>query len=150
MHHRNRWPLLVIVLVAGFLGLSAWSFHRAARNVSAVTDADYYSHGLRYNQTQLEHQAAATLGWETKVALDGRQLSVTVTDRARQAVTSAQGLLTLVDGTRGEVLRLPLIEDPPGSYRGELPPVLHGEQTAQLDFEHRGARLSQRLLLSLP
>lgn len=150
MQTRNRWPLLIIVLVAGFLALSAWSFQRAARGTSAVTDANYYRHGLRYNQTLLERNAAATLGWQAAATLAGRQLQVTLTDHARQPVTAASGTLTLLGGTRGEALRLPLAENSAGLYCGTLPQGLGGEYAAQVEFEHAGARLSQRLLLSLP
>lgn len=150
MPTRNRWPLLIVVLVAGFFALSAWSFLRAARGGSAVTDADYYSHGLRYNQTLLERNAAATLGWHAVATLAGSQLQVTLRDHARQPVTTASGALILLGGPRGETLRLPLAEASAGVYFGTLPQGLSGEHTAQVEFEHAGARLSQRLLLSLP
>jgi nitrogen fixation protein FixH len=150
MQRRNLWPLLVISLIAGFLALSAWSFHRAARDASPVTDANYYSHGLRYNQTQLEHQAAASLGWQIKASLAGRQLQIILTDRSQQPVTAARGNLTLIDGTHGAMLELPLQEVPGGVYRSELPAALRGEYTAEINLELDGTRLRQRLLLALP
>lgn len=146
----NRWPLLIIFLLAGFFALSAWSFHRAARDASAVTDSDYYSHGLRFDQTQLEQKAAASLGWGTQISLDNRQLHVVLTDRSRQPVTAARATLTVAGGTRGETLHLGLAEGAGGTYSGQLPAALHGEQAAQVDFERDGVRLSKRLLLSLP
>jgi nitrogen fixation protein FixH len=150
MQRRNFWPLLVLSLVAGFLALSAWSFHRAARDASPVTDADYYSHGLRYNQTRLEQEAAASLGWQTRASLAGRQLRITLTDRSQQPVTAARGSLTLIDGIRGAVLALPLQETSGGVYQGDLPTTLHGEYTAQIELEINGSRVNQRLLLALP
>ena len=150
MTTRNFWPVLIGILVGGFLILGSWSFYRAARGTSAVTDADYYSHGLRYNQTLLERKAAASLGWQAAVTLAGRDLQVVLTDHAQQPVTAARATLSLQDGNRGDALRLALREDAGGSYRVELPHQLHGEYTAQLDFEQAGARLSRRLLFALP
>jgi nitrogen fixation protein FixH len=150
MTTRNFWPLLIFTLVGGFLILGGWSFYRAARGTSAVTDADYYSHGLRYNQTLLEHNAAAALGWQTAVTLAGRDLQVVLTDYAQRPVTAASGRLILQDGSRGDDLRLALREETGGVYRGDLPPHLHGEFTAQLDFEQSGVRFSRRLLVALP
>jgi nitrogen fixation protein FixH len=150
MQRPNRWPLLIIALAIGFFALSAWSFHRAARGTSAITDADYYSHGLRYNQTLLEQNAAATLGWNTVVTLDGRRLRVVLTDRARQPVSTAHGSLTLHDGSHSEVFQLQLAEASRGVYLATLPQHLRGELTGRIDFEQVGTRLSKQLLLSLP
>jgi hypothetical protein len=36
----HRWPLLLALLTAAFLGLTGWSVHRASNDVSAV-DGDY-------------------------------------------------------------------------------------------------------------
>jgi nitrogen fixation protein FixH len=149
MHPRNRWPLLILLLVAGFFALSAWSFHLAASGTSAVTEANYYSHGLRYNQTLVERNAAASLGWDAAVTLTDLQVQVALNDGDRQPVTAAQGTLTL-QGERGAARHLPLLERHAGVYHGTLPPGLRGEVTAQIDFEQAGARLSKRLLLSLP
>lgn len=150
MHIRNRWSLLILLLVAGFFALSAWSFHLAASGTSAVTDANYYSHGLRYNQTLLERNAAASLGWDAAVTLTDLHLQVALSDGERQPVTAAHGTLTLQGGERGAAQQLPLHEKSAGVYLGTLPPGLRGEITAQVDFEQAGARLSKRLLLSLP
>jgi len=56
----------------------------------------------------------------------------------------------LQEGSRGAALLVPLRENSNGTYLGTLPPGLRGEVAAQIDFEHAGARLSKRLLLSLP
>lgn len=150
MPARNPWPLLIIVLVAGFLALSTWSFHRANRETSAVTDSDYYSHGLRFDQTQLERTKATGLGWDTNVGLDGRWLRVTLRDSRSQPITAAHAVLTLTTAPGGEPLRLPLAEQAEGVYVSQLPSALHGEQAVRIDFERDDARLSQQLIISLP
>ena len=149
MARPRHFPWLIVLLGAGFAALSAWSFYRAAHGTSAVTDADYYSHGLRYNQTQLEHKAASALGWDAAVRLDGRQLRVVLTDGHQQPVTTAHGILTLL-GSAGETLHLPLAEATGGIYHSIIPSGLRGQLAAQIDFEHAGGRLSKRLLLALP
>jgi len=45
-------PWLPLLIGGGFLALMAWSLLLAGQRVSAVVDRDYYSHGLRYNQTR--------------------------------------------------------------------------------------------------
>ena len=145
----NRWPLFITLLVAGFLTLSAWSFHRAARGASAVTDPDYYSHGLRYDQTMLEQKTAAALGWDAMVRLQGRQVFIELRDRTHRAVTQAQGTLVLSDPGQRHPRKVTLNETGSGSYQAELPDDLRGEHTAEITFLRDGARLSRRLLLSL-
>lgn len=145
----NRWLLLLLLIFTGFGGLTAWSFHRAARGASPVTDADYYSHGLRYGQTLLEQKAAATLGWTTQPQLQGRLVSIRLQDSGRAPVTGAAAALTLLGADQGQARELSLREAEPGVYRTELPGTLHGEQPAEVVFRRDGVRLSQRLLLSL-
>lgn len=150
MPTRNPWPALIAFLIAGFLAMTAWSFHRASRGASAVTDSDYYHHGLRFEQTLLEQKAAASLGWDTEISLHGRQLRIRLQDRRQQPVTAARGELTMSGDRRGETLRLVLAESDGGLYLVQLPGTLHGEQTARLDFDRDGAHLSNQLILALP
>lgn len=149
MFSRNRWPLLIIFLLVGFFALSAWSFHRAARGASAVTDRDYYSHGLRFDQTRLEQKAAAALGWTPLPKLQGRRVIIELRDSDRGFVEGAIGSLSLLGSSHPQNRTLALRETQPGTYQAELPPELHGEQPAEITFQRDGARLSQRILLSL-
>ena len=145
----NRWILFLLLIVAGFGGFTAWSFLRAARGASAVTDPDYYSHGLRYGRTVLEQKAAAALGWEAAPELQGRILTIGLRDNGRRAVTGADGLLILLGPGARHIRNLGLREASPGTYRAELPADLRGEQPVEIVFQREGARLSQRLLLSV-
>lgn len=150
MPTRNHWPVLIIVLIAGFLSLTAWSFYRASRGASAVTDNDYYSHGLRFEQTMLEQKAAASLGWAMQTSLNGRQLRVQLTDHRQQPVTAARAELTMSGDSQGKSLRFVLAENAGGAYLVQFPATLHGELTARIDFERDGAHLSKQLILALP
>jgi hypothetical protein len=146
----RHFPWLIVLLGAGFIVLSAWSFYRAARGTSDVTDADYYSHGLRYNQTLLEQRAADSLGWQVAVAHAGDRLLVTLSDGGRQPVSGARGTLTLFRAEFPRPQQLLLQEGAPGRYQAWLPAELAGELTAEVAFERAGARIQRRLLLALP
>jgi len=150
MSRLRHFPWLIVVLGAGFTALSAWSFYRAALGTSAVTDADYYSHGLRYNQTLLERRAADSQGWQVTVAYAGDHLLVTLNDGGRQPVSGARGTLTLFRAELPRPQQLLLQEGTPGRYQALLPAGLSGELTAEVAFERAGARLQRRLLLALP
>jgi len=143
-------PWLIVLLGTGFTALSAWSFYRAAHGASAVTDADYYSHGLRYNQSLLERRAADSQGWQVAVNYAGDHLLVTLTGGGRQPVGGARGTLTLFRAELPRPQQLPLQEGEPGRYQALLPADLSGELTAEVAFERAGARLQRRLLLALP
>lgn len=144
----SRWPWLIIFLFAGFVLISGWSFYRAAKESSAVTDRDYYSHGLRYNQTLLERQAAASAGWRATPQLQGRLLTILLHDGDQRGVAGAVGTLTLLGAGRSAPRQLPLLEAGPGDYRAQIPDDLLGEQTAEITFQRDGARLNQRLILA--
>ena len=145
----NRWILLLLLIFAGFAVLSAWSFFRAARGASPVTDRSYYSHGLRYNQTLLEQRAAAGLGWDIVPSLRGRLVTIQLRDQGHRAVAGALGSLTLLGSGRLPARELSLREIGPGVYQAEFPADLRGEQAAEITFQRDGARLSKRLLLTV-
>jgi len=143
-------PWLPLLIGAGFFVLMLWSIFLASQRTSAVIDRDYYSHGLRYNETLLERQAAAALGWTISTRLLGRSLIIQVRDRDHEPVARAHGTFKLL-GSEVQPARLfALDEIAPGSFRTEIPADLHGEHPVEIQLELAGARLSKRLLLSLP
>lgn len=148
--NRQWHPLLTAVIVL-FLALTGWSILQAQRQVSSVTDRDYYSHGLRYNQTALERKAAQSLGWALNLQLDGRFLVSRLTDEVGRPVTGGNGGLLLlgsgaVDRPQAE---LPFQEVAPGLYRVQLPEQLQGQVPAQVTLTSAGASIQRRLLLNL-
>ena len=143
-------PWLIILLGTGFAVFTAWSFYRAAYGTSNVTDPDYYSHGLRYNQTLIEQRAADSMGWQVVVSREEQTLVATLNDGNRQPVTGARGVLTVFRADLPQPQQLLMQESSPGRYQAMLPPGLTGELTAEVAFERAGARLQRRLLLALP
>ncbi|MBD1400642.1 FixH family protein [Pelovirga terrestris] len=138
--------LLVPLLLCSFLVFSSWAAYQAATRVSEVSDQDYYSKGLKYNSTMLEKQAAAVLGWELHSELMDGVLIQHLTNREGEPVRGAKGQLKLQ--YRGALLIVPLAEADPGVYRAQLP-ELSGENLIQAEFEHKGARILRRLLLTI-
>lgn len=148
--HRRSTPWLLIAIGIGFALITAWSFQRAFKGVSSVTDPDYYSHGLRYNRSLLEQQRAESLGWQLHSRLDGKRLQVTLAGRDGVAVTGARGSAALIVPGRPQPLELPLAESSPGSYLMELPDEVSGELVVDLAFNRDGAGLQRRLLVARP
>ena len=143
-------PWLIVLLGAGFAAFTAWSLYRAATGTSAVTDTDYYSHGLRYNQTLLEQRAADSLGWQMVINRSGDRLLVTLNDGNHRPVSNARGILTLFRTDLPFSQQIPLRESGAGHYQAALPPGATGEVTAEIAFERSGVRLQHRLLLAAP
>lgn len=141
----NRWPQLIVALGLLFMAFSAWAAYRATTRVSKVTDREYYSHGLKYNQSLVEQRAAETMGWALAATVSGDRLEVRLSDRSGRPVTGCQGEASLLS----DIIRLPLVEDAPGLYSAPLKPDLQGEIAARLELNRDGARISRRLLLNL-
>lgn len=142
------WPRLLFLLALLFVGITGWSIYRATTRVSAVTDAGYYSHGLKYNHTRVEQQAAESLGWTLSTALEDRRLQVRLHDRDGNAVAGASGDVTLYAVRSGNPTILPLVELAPGHYTTRLPAELRGEITARLQLVRDGAQLHRSLMFN--
>jgi len=144
-----HYPLLILALLGSFLLFSGWSAYRAATRGSTVTDADYYSKGLKYNTTLVEKRAASVLGWQLQATLDGRRLEVRLSDGGQRPVSAAEGTLVLAPAHGSGDRQYPFREDRAGTYALHLPPELRGEFHARIEFSSGGARLNRQLLLNL-
>jgi nitrogen fixation protein FixH len=114
-----------------------------------VTDADYYSKGLRYTSTILEKKAAAVLGWHVSTRLSGHTLQLYLSDKEGQPVSSAKGVVSIFVHNRSEHMAFPLQETSAGTYQLDLPGSLTGVMNARVEFERDGIRLNRQLLLNL-
>lgn len=146
---KNLYPTMIILLICGFLIFLIWSAFQANGLGSKVTDADYYSKGLKYNSTQVEKQAAEVLGWHLETRLDGRTLEFLLTDNKGKKVDQAVGTLYLAIPDMAENIHLPLQEVSSGYYRVNLDENFKGTIQARLELEREGARLNRQLLLNL-
>jgi nitrogen fixation protein FixH len=146
---KNLYPLFILLLLGSFLGFSTWAAMRAVESGPEITDADYYSKGLKYTSTLLEKQAATVLGWKVSTQLVGRSLQFHLSDKEGQPIRSAKGTLSLYLQETESSSRFPLQEIDPGLYQLNLTASMTGEMSARLEFEREGARLSRQLLLNL-
>ncbi|HEY7745395.1 MAG TPA: FixH family protein [Desulfuromonadales bacterium] len=144
----NRWPHLLLFLGLLFLGLTGWSVYRSISGVSAVTDRQYYAHGLRYNASLVEQKAAESLGWQVSVSLQNGYLASEWTGINGQPVSGGEARLVIPVKNRGAIT-LPLAEGSTGRYGITLPGELQGEIPALLTFSHGGATFRRALLLNL-
>lgn len=146
---KNFYPFLIVLLLSSFLCFSTWSAMRAAESGPEVTDADYYSKGLKYTSTLLEKRAAVTLGWTVSTRLAGRTLQFHLSDKQGQPVSSAQGAIFLYLPETASSKPFPLQEITPGVYQFILTAGMTGEMNARLEFAYDGARMNRQLLLNL-
>jgi nitrogen fixation protein FixH len=145
----NMYPPLILLLIGGFLIFSLWSALQATGLGSKVTDADYYSKGLKYNTTQVEKRAAEVLGWSLETKLIGRNLEFRLTDQEGGDVERATGTLYLAIPGTAENIHLPMQEVAIGYYQVNLGDNINGTIQARLELERDGARLNRQLLLNL-
>jgi nitrogen fixation protein FixH len=146
---KNMYPPLILLLIGGFLIFSLWSALQATGLGSKVTDADYYSKGLKYNTTQVEKRAAEVLGWSLETKLIGRNLEFRLTDQEGGDVDRATGTLYLAIPGTAENIHLPMQEVSSGYYQVNLGDNINGTIQARLELERDGARLNRQLLLNL-
>ena len=146
---KNAYPLFIILLIGCFLAFSAWSAMRAIDAGPEVTDADYYSKGLKYSSTVLEKRAAAVLGWKVETQLIGRTLEFRLNYKEGKPVETANGDIFLYLAGSTSSKQLPLQETEPGVYIFNLTASMTGEMNARLEFERKGARINRQLLLNL-
>lgn len=146
---KNLYPAFIILLLGCFIAFLVWSAMRAAESGPEVTDADYYSKGLRYTSTLLEKKAAAVLGWQVTTQVENRTLTFLLKDKEEKPVRAAKGILYLFLPTTSATIRLPLTESAEGTYSLQLSKEMTGKMTARLEFEREGARLNRQLLINL-
>jgi len=146
---RNSYPIFIILLIGCFITFLLWSAMRAADSGPEVTDADYYSKGLRYTSTLLEKKAAAVLGWKVETRLKNRTLTFRLKDKKEIPVLDAKGTLNFFLPSTSASISLPLQEIGQGIYFVPLTSDMTGEMNARLEFEREGARINRQLLLNL-
>lgn len=146
---KHFYPAMIISLLGIFILFLIWSAFQASTQGTQITDRDYYSKGLKYNSTQVEKRAAASLGWQLATELIDRKLQIKLQDGDKLAVTGAQGRLVLFSRPDMDLLNLSLSEISPGSYQVQLPDSIRGEFTLRIEFERDGARLNRQLLLNI-
>jgi len=143
----GAWPWLVVIIGLSFLAITGWSIYRAIIGTSRVTDPAYYSHGLKYNQSEIEERAAESMGWRLSSVLKGERLLFTLETESAAPVSGCRGELLIFN--RDNRFSVTLREGKAGLYSAVLPKNLTGSLTGDLVLQRDGARLSRRLLINL-
>lgn len=146
----TRWPAFIIVIVAAFAAFSWWSINRAISDVSAVSDQDYYAHGLKYHSASLDAQTASTTGWTVTPLLSGKTLTIAVRDAQNNSIDGGQALITFPAGQVGREPRAPLTltEDGKGNYSGTLPDGLPPSISVTLTLSRDQATTQRQILIN--
>jgi len=147
----TRWPVFIITLGLAFVAFSWWSLERAASGVSPVSDPNYYSHGLKYNSTNLEIQTAEALQWTVTPTVKGRALTVQVNDAKQVGISGGYGALTVQFEGAGQspLPPLPLMDGGQGLYAVTIPAGLPRTLSANLTLTKDQATVQRRLLINM-
>ncbi len=146
---KSPYILLILMLLLSFLVFSVWSARQASTRGSQVSDLNYYSKGLKYNNTRIEERAAASRGWQLETEIQNRILNFRLSDATGQPIRQAIGELTLFLKKENRVLHLQPTESQPGIYQLKLPDAISGSLQARIEFEQQGARINRQLLVNL-
>ncbi len=148
-NRKSPYVLLILLLLFSFLLFSIWSARQAATRGSEISDLNYYSKGLKYNNTRVEERAAASRGWQLETEIKDKSLHFKLSDKEGVPISQATGELTLFLSEENRVLRLQPREIQPGLYLLKLPDEISGSLQARIEFEQQGARISRQLLVNL-
>jgi len=148
LNRKSPYIYLILLLILAFLIFSIWSARQAAIRGSQVSDHNYYSKGLKYNNTRVEERAAASRGWQLETVIKGKTLQFRLGNDSGAAIRQATGELTLYLSAEHQVLQLPTTETESGLYLVKLPEGITGNLQARIEFEQQGARVSRQLLVN--
>jgi nitrogen fixation protein FixH len=146
----NYWVGGLICLGLFFSLITGWSIFSASRGVSSIVDPNYYAHGLKYNDTQLERRAVLAMGWHAAVTIAGRRVVILLSD-GENPVPGCQGhiLLHVARADTRLPLQLDLVESSPGTYGVLLPANISGGVPAELSLGRDGMILHRNVLLNI-
>ncbi|WP_020676359.1 FixH family protein [Geopsychrobacter electrodiphilus] len=145
----SPYVLLIFLLLGSFLLFSAWSARQAATRGSQISDINYYSKGLKYNNTRIEERAAASRGWKLTTEINNNNLRFSLSDKDGHSISHASGELTLFLSQEDRVVHLQTTEPEPGLYLLKLPDEIKGNLQARIVFEQQGVRISRQLLVNI-
>jgi nitrogen fixation protein FixH len=146
----NLWIYLLILLAILFAGGMGWSFYQAGTRVSSVVDPSYYEHGLHYNRTQLEQQAALESGWHYFTTVAHNYFEVRLLRHGNLPVSGCNGkLLIRLPGQQDLPASYEMEETGSGIYGVELPSGLEGEIQAEMILGKDNNMIKRNLLLTL-
>ncbi len=121
MSAKTRWIGIIVGLLAGNAVAVAVLITMSSGQTAHRVLPDYYQRAANWDATMHEAQASADLGWRADVAIRGRELTLTVVDRAGAPVADARVELTAVPRGRVDATAtFAAVAVGPGVYRVAL------------------------------
>lgn len=121
MSARTRWIAIIVGLLVGNAVAVGVLLRMSSGDTGRRVLPDYYQRAAAWDTTMNEAQASVDLGWRAEVAVSGRELTLTVVDRAGSPVDGATVELTAVPRGRVDAtVKAAAVAVAPGVYRVAL------------------------------
>ena len=121
MKASTRWVGIIVGLLVGNAVAVGVLINLSSGQSSHRVLPDYYQRAATWDSTMVEAQASADLGWRADLALDGRELTLTVVDRGGAPVADAAVELVAVPrGRVDDTVSMAAVAVAPGVYRVAL------------------------------
>jgi nitrogen fixation protein FixH len=143
--NRSRWiPWAFVGAFVVIIAVNLVLVYAALSTFTGVTTGRSYDRGRAYNQVLAEAARQDALGWSARVALEGKVLTVTATDREGLPVGGRlEGVL--LRPLEGAELALDFAAAGPGRFIAFAEPPAAGQWDARLTLTNeRGERLDIR------
>jgi len=149
--HTNYWIGGLIMLGLFFVLITGWSIFTASSGVSSVVDPYYYDHGLKYNNSEVERNAAAVMDWNIDVRVIERLVTINLQKASQDPVSGCRGQLSLHSPKSDikQVASLELKELSPGIYAVQLPINIAGTVPAELVLGKDNILIRRSILLNI-
>ncbi len=150
MSASSRWILIIAGMLAGNAVAVAILIGVSSGEAKRRVLPDYYQRAAAWDDTMREAQASADLGWRADVTVDGRELTVTIVDRAGAPVDGAAVELTAVPRGRVDAtVTAAASAAGPGVYRAVIGGVRGGLHDVALRVVRGGERFVEDEVVEL-
>jgi nitrogen fixation protein FixH len=121
MSAATRWICIIVGLLAGNAISVAVLVGVSSGDTKHRVLPDYYQRAADWDTTMHEAQASLDLGWRADLAVDGREVTLTLVDRGGAPVADARVELTAVPRGRVDAtMSVVAVAIAPGVYRVAL------------------------------
>lgn len=122
-----QWPVLVTAALLFTVGVNVVMLFAAGGDPNGtVVEPDYYRKAVEWDRTMARRAASDALGWTAAVTLgpsgsDGRDVRVTIVDRAGVAITGADVRVTMIHNLEASTPIEGAVSARDAAYVGRLP-----------------------------
>ncbi|HVV82221.1 MAG TPA: FixH family protein [Kofleriaceae bacterium] len=141
MSAATRWIGIIVGLLLGNVVAVSVLIGKSSGDTRHRVLPDYYARAAAWDSTMDEAKASVALGWRADLDVDGRQLTLTVVDRAGTPVDGAAVELTAVPRGRVDAtVKAVAVAVAPGVYRVALTGKRGGLHDVALSVTRGGDR----------